>query len=381
MDKNRLAELEEKWLKGTISENEAKEYAEWYNNNQNDPLIIPDDIAASKEEHKTKILEGLLAKLEDTQSDNLRPVKVISWYRNKKYIAIAASFLLAIGFASIYLINNINSHKTESLVQDKIAGSEGLILSLENGESVEIDSLKDGLIASQDGVDIYKKDGAIYYKGDAGKTSYNTASTPKGRRFEIQLPDQTKVWLNSESSIKYPIEFAKNERKVQIKGEAYFDVSKNKNVPFIVETEDQIIQVLGTQFNVNSYSNETASKTTLLEGKVKVSCNGEDLLLNPNEQVIYNRKIEKIAKTEVNANQAIGWIKGYFNFQDTDLAGIMRQIERWYNIEVEFDPAVDQQQTFSGRTSMNQNLSEVLKVLELSGVKTKIQHNKITVIQ
>lgn len=376
MDKNRLAELELKWLNGSISDDEAKEYATWYNSAQNDPVIIPEHIASSKEEHKTRILEGLLAKLEGKNIQKLEPKPL--WYRNKTYIGIAASILMVLGIASYWFISDSNPPQTIT-VQDKTAGIEGLILSLENGETVEIDSLADGLIASQDGIEIYKKDGSIYYKGEAGKTSFNTAHTPKGRKFEIQLPDGSNVWLNAESTIKYPIEFAENERKVHVTGEAYFEVSKNPEAPFIVQTEDQIIQVLGTQFNVNSYTNENSSKTTLLEGKVKISCKGEELFLSPNQQITYDRNNERYAKSEVNAKQSISWVKGYFNFQDSDLAGIMKQIERWYNIEVEFQPGVNQSQTFSGRTSMNQNLSEVLKVLELSGIKTQLQNNKLTV--
>lgn len=377
-EQNRLAELEQKWLNGSISDDEAKEYAAWYNSAQNDPINIPEHIACSKEEHKTRILEGLLAKLEVSNGKILEPKPM--WYRNKTYLGIAASLLMILGIASYWFVTDNKTPENTITSQDKKAGTEGLVLSLENGETVEIDSLADGLIASQDGVEIYKKDGAIYYKGEAGKISFNTAHTPKGRKFEIQLPDGSNVWLNAESTIKYPIEFAENQRKVQVTGEAYFEVAKNENSPFIVETEDQTIQVLGTQFNINSYSNENASRTTLLEGKVKISCQGEEHFLTPNEQITYDRRKEKLAKSEVNAKQSISWVQGYFNFQDSDLAGIMKQIERWYNIEVEFQAGVDQNQTFSGRTSMNQNLSEVLKVLELSGIKTQLQNNKLTVI-
>ena len=212
----------------------------------------------------------------------------------------------------------------------------------------------------------------VYYTGKAANTFYNIASTKKGRKFKLLLPDGSNVWLNAESSIKYPTAFAGEERRIEVSGEAYFEVSTDPRKPFVVQSGSQKIVVLGTHFNINNYINEDAIVTTLLEGKVKVIANGESVNIEPNQQLTWMKKSNTVTVSNIDPTIATGWVENEFNMHDTDLATVMRQIERWYNVEVRYEPGVNKKQTFFGSTPMNQKLSEVLKVLELSGVKSSL---------
>ncbi|MGN5956515.1 FecR family protein [Sphingobacterium lactis] len=379
MNDKHLAELEDKWLRGTISDEEALEYAAWYNKDQDKPLQVPEHIAQSREEHLARMLEGMIDKIEAEGLSESTEGNLIPWYKQYQVWGIAASVFLVMGLFFLWQINYSSKKDSTELAQDKVAGTEGMVLTLDNGQQLEIDSLPDGLIADQNGLRIIKKEGALYYEGETNNIAYHTASTPKGRRFEIQLPDGSVAWLNAASSIKYPVKFDGKNRKVSINGEVYFEVKPDKTKPFLVETGDQVVQVLGTHFNVKRYAQEDQSTVTLLEGKVQVNSKGREVILNPNEQLVLNRKQNKLEKSTVNAQESTSWINGVFNFEGSNLEDVMNQIGRWYNIEVVFEEGVNKEQTFAGSTSMNQNLSEVLKVLKLAGIQTKIVNNQLVI--
>src|SRR5690606_21711377 len=210
--------------------------------------------------------------------------------------------------------------------------------------------------------------------------TYNEIKTPKGGQYEIVLPDGTKVWLNAASSLKYPVVFKGNERKVELTGEAYFEVTSiNKNglVPFIVQTSLQQIKVLGTAFNINAYADEQSTKTTLLHGSVKIIPQSNSLrtddsvLLKPGQESKVSK--DKISVAEVNTAEAVAWKNGMFYFQDSDIRSVMRQLSRWYNVEVEFEGKLPNIKLW-GEIHRDVNASKALKILEYFNLKYRIEN-------
>jgi ferric-dicitrate binding protein FerR (iron transport regulator) len=193
------------------------------------------------------------------------------------------------------------------------------------------------------------------------------------------LPDGSKVWLNSASSLRFPAFFSGNTREVELNGEAFFDVAKNPDMPFKVVTKDQIVEVLGTQFNINSYSDEESFKTTLIEGSVKVIYKDRVILLNPGQQFQPSLKSSKVI--EANTEEVTAWKDGYFLFKDEDIQSIMRKISRWYNVEVSYSGEIPDV-GFGGNISRSKGIDEVLNVLQLTdAVHFKVEGRRITVMR
>lgn len=259
------------------------------------------------------------------------------------------------------------------------------ILTLANGKKIELDSSGNGTLAMQGSVKIIKQStGEISYAGTAeGEISYNTLSVPRGSRpMRLILSDGSKIWINVGSSLSYPTAFAGNERKVKITGEAYFEVVHNEKMPFIVQSGDLKVIDLGTHFNVNTYEDETTERITLLEGSVRIKKNDLSELLKPGQQASMNHNGNSEIKVwkDVNMDEVMAWKDGKFMFdKNTDIATIMRQISRWYNVDIEYKGKTNQR--FWGSISKDVNVSQVLKILETTGgVKFKVDVNKITVM-
>ncbi|MGV3509862.1 MAG: FecR family protein, partial [Sphingobacteriaceae bacterium] len=207
---------------------------------------------------------------------------------------------------------------------------------------------------------------------------YNTLSIPRGGQYKVVLPDGTQVWLNAASSLKYPTAFNGNERVVQLEGEAYFEVAKNAAQPFRVEVKDVKVTVLGTHFNINGYTDEAHIKTTLLEGSVKISKGPVQQLLHPGEQAITG-KSSTIEVVKANSDEVLAWKNGYFNFHRSNLQEVMRQLSRWYDVDIKYEGKVPDRE-FGGEISRNSKASEVLKILELSDVHFRIEGEHIIVM-
>jgi len=266
-------------------------------------------------------------------------------------------------------------------------GGNKAILTLANGRKISLTDAGNGLLAEQSGVQITKAaDGQLIYTilADSrlpadGKIQYNTIETPKGGQYQVGLPDGSKVWLNAGSKITYPSVFASSsERRVVLAGEAYFEVAKDRKHPFIVETINQQIEVLGTHFNVNSYEDESAVKTTLLEGSVKISAaNGMNEILEPGQQAVLTDSHIKVNK--IDPELAVAWKNNLFIFESDDIRYIMRMVARWYNVKIEYEGVIPDDK-FGGSVSRFENVSEVLKPLEATGkVKFRIDGDRIIV--
>ncbi|MBC6109750.1 FecR family protein [Pedobacter fastidiosus] len=384
----RLEMLAEKWLNGSITSNEEQEFADWYNHfNDECEIVIDKQFAKDELTLKARIASKINERISNLYKIEVPVrVKIINqiWF---KY-ASAACILIALSIGTYFLV--LNKSKTvispgNSLVKDIQPGGNKAILTLSNGTQVVLDSANNGKLAQQGNGEINKlNDGHIAYNNlnDANKeVVFNSLSTPKGGQYQLSLPDGTQVWLNSASSIKYPTSFKGKERVVEITGEAYFEVAKNKAMPFKVQVNQSVVEVLGTHFNVNAYADEASTKTTLLEGSVKV----EELqshqfkLIKPGQQVqLLKTGSSMLVNNNVDIDQIMAWKIGFFEFSNTDLPTIMRQIGRWYNVDVEFKGAINSEE-FGGRISKNLPLSKVLKLLETNGIKFKLEEKRLIV--
>jgi hypothetical protein len=256
-------------------------------------------------------------------------------------------------------------------------------ITLANGHKIYLDSTAKGILIRQGNVKLQKlADGEIIYSGSSTNTEYNTLTNPRGSRpVTMTLTDGTKVWLNAGSSLTYPVAFTGKERKVEITGEAYFEVSRNTSRPFTVKKvqDDASILVLGTHFNVNAYDDEAVMKITLLEGAVKVSKGTNSSLLTPGQQAeLKDGSIRLI--NDADMDEVMAWKNGKFQFgEKTDIETIMRQLARWYDVETEYRGKVNRH--FWGSISRDANVSQVLKMLETTGiVHFKIEGRKVIVM-
>jgi ferric-dicitrate binding protein FerR (iron transport regulator) len=302
-----------------------------------------------------------------------------------KRIAIAASIILCFS-VGLYFIAGRNTlpltAKTE--LKDILPGGHKAMLTLADGTVVNLDDAKNGQIASQNGIIIRKaKNGQLEYIikeiPNASVTGSNTISTPRGGQYQVSLPDGTKVWLNAATTLKYPYAFAKNERVVELNGEAYFEVSKDHTRPFRVKTDAQTVEVLGTHFNINAYNDEAAVKTTLLEGAVKVSNAAGSVNLHPGEQSRLNTGTAKlIVDQQIDLDKEMAWKNNIFSFDNDDLQTIMRQISRWYDVDVVYEGKITPEK-YVGEIPRNSNLAEVFKILELNHIHIDAKGKVLTV--
>ncbi len=260
-------------------------------------------------------------------------------------------------------------------------GGNKAVLKLSDGKKITLDEASNGQLASDGGSKVIKSaDGKISYQpGSSNNRSlvYNTMSTPRGGQYQLILPDGSRVWLNAESSITYPTVFTEKERSVFVTGEAYFEVVDNKTKPFIVSFNDIKVQVLGTSFNVNAYTNESSSKTTLIEGAVKIVANNKELLLKPGQQAIKGEKLN--LNSSPNIQQVLAWKNGVFNFVGLDFATCMRQLERWYDVEIVYDKHIPEAQ-FWGKIDKNLTLMEVIEGLSGVSATFRLEGKKLHVL-
>jgi ferric-dicitrate binding protein FerR (iron transport regulator) len=260
---------------------------------------------------------------------------------------------------------------------------------LTNGDVIYLDSVNNGQIALQNNVEVMKmNDGAIVYhaKEDKGATatSYNTLTNPRGSKvIDMALADGSHVWLNAGSSITFPVVFTGNERKVSIVGEAYFEVAHDEAKPFYVTKGEMEVKVLGTHFNVNAYNNEEDIRVTLLEGSVQVSRESavgsqESRIIKPGEQALVNTSTIQLVNPNLDAVMA--WKNGLFQFESADVKTVMRQLERWYDIDVRYEGNVPDIR-FGGEMKRDLSLAQALRGLEKMGLHFRIEGNQLMILE
>ncbi|SDM34896.1 FecR protein [Daejeonella rubra] len=390
MEKENFHKLLDKYISGEASQEEEQRLLNFYGSfnthAKNDP--VPG-------------LDNLKDKIFDKISEKINPVEDYQQSYKLYYLksfSIAAMILLAIT-TGIYFYSNRTIIEDEQFTEidvknDILPGNNKAILILADGSKISLDDAANGLLASQGNIAITKTENGeiIYEKNQVNKMKnipdhfvINTIQTPKGGKYQVRLPDGSKVWLNSASTLSYPTAFTGTERKVKLSGEAYFEIASNKKIPFRVESDGQIVEVLGTHFNINSYDDEDFTKTTLLEGSVKVILNsksdvlGKTRMLKPGEQSLTNSKQPGIRIENADTEKAIAWKNGYFKFKNTPIQQIMREVERWYDVELVYEGNMPKDE-FTGFISNEVNISAVLKILEQSGgVKFSVKGKKIKV--
>ncbi len=380
MPDDRLHYLLEKYHAGTCTPDELQELENWYKQlSLTGEQLVDEGDEAMKEE--------MLQQFRKRLPVHDKPVIPIRRNRLVYRIAAAAAVLIALS-VSVFYLTGTGTKEPQPVVKDEpkdiLPGGNHAMLTLADGSNILLDSAKYGALAEQ-GMSSVKKEGdgvLVYEKLETSGvpiTGLNLVRTPRGGQYQVQLPDGTVVWLNAASSIQFPVSFDERARRVTITGEVYFEVARNVKKPFIVAVANKgEVEVLGTHFNINAYDDELAMKTTLLEGKVKVSNNNkQSKLLLPGQQAQINDNQFSIFN-DVDVEEAVAWKNGLFKFNDADIQTILRQAARWYDVEVEIK-GNDPGERFRGKISRDVKLSEFLRILEINQVSFQLQGKKLII--
>ena len=294
-----------------------------------------------------------------------------------RWLAAASVLLLLLAGSFLWVRHD---KQPSQFVMDAQPGKQGAVLTLADGKQVTLDSLGNGTVATQSGTRLLLHNGQLSYNKDKNEvsTSYNTLTTARGRQFQLVLPDGSKVWLNAASSIRYPVAFSGTERKVEISGEVYFEITPDAAMPFRVKiNETATVEVLGTRFAINAYPEEKGIHTTLSEGAVRVRKGSLSAVLAPGQQAIIQSDIQVIQ--HANIDQALAWKEGLFNFQDMPFDEVMRQLSRWYDIDVIYENGIPDIK-FEGELGRDVSLSKILFFLSKVDVHYRIEDGKKLVI-
>ena len=319
----------------------------------------------------------------------LQPVPRVTPLRRWGWVAAAAMVLLVAGLGWLQYRHVRQASPTETAkARDVAPGKEGAILILADGRQVVLDSIGSGIVANEHGTEVLVQNGSLVYRSGTDQQaplSYNTMATPRGRQFHMVLPDGTRVWLNAASRLRYPVLFEGTERRVELTGEAYFEVAKNELLPFKVVVNGNDIQVLGTSFNINAYDNEQTIQASLVEGAIKVApaLPVSPVILKPGQQarLTLPEQGRAAAMKVVNADmeQVLAWKNNLFNFEKASVAEVMRQLERWYDIEVVYENGVPDLH-FLGAIGKDLTLAEALAMLKGASVHFRIEEGRKLVV-
>jgi transmembrane sensor len=392
-----IRELAAKWMDGTITPEEKDRFEKWYNGFDFAKCELMDHWA----NQPGQIEKQILFKLQASMSP-VTPIHQLK--RSSRWWVAAASILLLTGAGStfFYLRNGpAATHANaagQTLSADVAPGRNGAVLTLSNGSNIVLDSAGNGQIATQGASQVLIQNGAVVYTSPAVTPSpigspavtsspitspavlYNTMSTPRGRQIRIILPDGSKVWLNAASAIHYPTAFNGNERAVELSGEAYFEIAKDESKPFVVSAAGMRVQVLGTEFNLMAYSDEAKINTTLVSGAVRIHTATNSLVLRPDEQASLSANANRLTVSKPNMKEVLAWKEGRFRFDGANITTIMRQIARWYDVDIEYSGEAPSNE-FNGSISRAEYVMKILGALERTGnVHFSLEGRKIIVM-
>lgn len=301
-------------------------------------------------------------------------------------LAVAAAVILVMGVSGYFFLfqRQRSPEIAQVVLENDVTAPETsrAMITLSDGQKIFLDSALNGSLSMQGDVELVKlADGKILYEANgvsAGRVQYHTLSNPRGSKIiDMTLMDGSRVWLNAGSSITYPVPFDDRERRIAIDGEAYFEVARNATKPFMVHKGNTVVMVLGTHFNVNAYDDEADIRITLLEGAVQVISQQQKAMIKPGGQAIV--RTDGVEVTDrVDLEQVMSWKDGYFSMKGTDLASLMRQIARWYDVQVVYKDHVPKA-SFGGSINREVNLSDVLNALEQYGIRSKLDQGKIII--
>lgn len=363
MTREEYIKLYEKWSLGECTKEELVLLEEYEDDFSLDEVYWDENKLGNKD----VVIGSIYKKLEKSISKNNKTK--IKWYQ------LSAAALVLISLSVLLYLNPFENDlsKQENKVATVAKGK--AIIILEDGSQIILDNSNSEILAQQGIVSTNTgKKGQLNYEGslnNVDEIKFNTVSIPRGGEYQLVLSDGTKVWLNSESTLKFPMQFVGNDRKVELTGEAYFEVTENKKKPFSVSVKNTEIKVLGTHFNINAYN---MVNTTLIEGSVKLKSGVNEVLLKPGEFGVKNNK-GKFDVGEADIEAVVAWRNGYFVFRDETIKSMMEKVSRWYDVDVEYQENVGEKE-FYGKISRELNLKELLKNIELTGsVKFKIVEN------
>ncbi|WP_353197654.1 FecR domain-containing protein [Parapedobacter defluvii] len=366
VDTVRLQELANKWLTGTLSKEEQQEFEHWFNEVSDAPIDVPSFHAQSEDEHKQQLYTRILSRI-----DGEAPKRKIT-----RWLPYAAAIVLAgIAVTWSFLAPTPNDEWVTLDVQDVRPGGNKATLTLADGRTIDLSEAQSGIVVGDNGI-TYQNQPEEIVNLKAGVVNPLALSTPRGGTYQLTLSDGTVVWLNAASTLTYPSRFIGDERTVELEGEGYFEVAKS-TVPFKVKTLGQEVEVLGTAFNISAYTNQPETKTTLVEGRVKVTLldpdsdrdAGSSRILAPGQQATKSGSV--LALHTVDTDSYTAWKNGYFNFDGLTPAAAFTQLERWYDIEVVYQGKVPTMRFF-GVFNRGKPLSSVLAMLKESGLDFKI---------
>ncbi len=374
--KDRLNFLARKWQEGTIVLEEKREFEEWYHSFDDSLIELEED------EDITLIKERIFNAVEKEvgASKSKKSFFKRSFFR---FAAAILVFSIPIGWYLHYVLLKERPMELTSL-QDIEPGEQKAVLILSDGSRVELDGNSKEQVMTVEGAEIERKEGQLVYAATKGEKHavplHHTIQIPKGGIYELSLPDGTKVWLNAASSLRYPVEFTEKSREVELTGEAYFEVAKDKKRPFIVKSNKLTVEVLGTHFNMNAYEDEREIKTSLFEGKVKLIQANNSVVLQPMQEATVNLSSDKLQVDPIDSQDAISWKNGDFVFNDELITSVMKKISRWYDVEVVYSGNVPHTR-YVGKISRSENVSEVLKMLSLTKtIHFQVEGRRVTVM-
>lgn len=361
--------------------------------------MLTDELAAYTPGASTdpEAAEKVWNKLSEARNNNEIPEAApAKLYRLRYWKWTAAAVVIIAAAVWLRLMSgadhNSQMAKNETGVDVITPVQQSVVLTLSNGKTIQLDSVANGKLADEGATQVLKTgNGELSYQVTGGKPAsqevlYNSMSTPPGTQYHFTLPDGTRVWMNAASSISFPTAFSGKQRLVKIKGEVYFEVHQNKEQPFLVNVNDRgLVEVLGTSFNINAYNNEQAIKTTLLEGSVLVGNwleadqSKDQVKLKPGEQALQKENNVPVVMKEVDKEKVMAWKTGIFNFNNASLQEVMRELARWYDIEVVYEKGVPELE-FVGKISRKLTLQQVLNGLQGTGFKFRIEAGRKLVI-
>jgi len=374
LDQQTINELIQKFKENTATDAEKQALMEWYRSTVYRDAEFPEEEAS---------VEAFMLQRLETSIGSKRGTGRRNWY------IAAASVILLLGIGMVVMLRESRPREVAvQTVHDIRPGTNVATLTLANGSTISLTDAAKGNIAEQGGIRVSKSaDGEIVYTvapstypsglpDTSAAFTYNKIEIPAGGQYQVVLPDGTRVWLNSSSWLRFPVRFSSGERRVELSGEAYFDVRRDAGVPFRISSLRQEIEVLGTQFNVHAYPDETNIRTTLVDGAVRVMAGGESVLLKPNEEADLGHGLH-VSPADIEA--AVAWKNGYFRCVDQPLESIMKQVSRWYNVKVVYEDEKMKDETFGVLSNKFSNISVLLKMMEKTG-NAKFTVNGTTVV-
>ena len=374
----KLQRLLTRYTKGAASP-EEKEFVEQYYS-----LFEQEADLNMSESERKQLVDANWEKMENGMNEPQSGKLIYMLATRKRWIAAAVIFLIAGAGWFWYAGTGTNTDNPvqTATAEDIAPGRNGAILTLDNGKEILLDSSGSGVIATQHGSKVILNDNGVAYAPEEKPSSaivYNTLSTPRGRQFHIDLPDGTSVWLNAASSIRFPASFSGKERKVYITGEAYFEVTANKSMPFVVDVNGKAeVQVLGTVFNVNAYEDGNAIYTSLLQGSIRMKHQQTSVTLLPGQQTLISSKGMELVP-HADTEMAVAWKNGKFQFSFTPIDEILRQLARWYDVDVIYERGVPDL-AFTGMLRRDYTLKQALSILETMGVHFRTEGRKLIVL-